>query len=500
MYPKTIVLYHAGCMDGLAAAFAAFVKFGNDAVYRPVTYSTVHDISHYVDCDLYVLDYSFKREVYLELCKVAKSIVILDHHKTAQEELGDLVGIDLTKSGAVLSWEYFHPTVSLPELFKFVQDYDLWQWKYEETKAVNAYLHSKPLTLESFGKTMLLPLENILFEGNILVNYLAKEMQQAIKRLRLVRFLGYEIPIVNAPANICSELGNELSKHYPFSLTYYDNRDLRLFSLRANKDKEYDVSLMAKRFGGGGHKLAAGFSLPLDSQLLDNFAHGIGNPPLTMFPVIVNRALLNVITLQSPTKLRYFNLFRNGRSQLVCEVHCTNSPNIDIIELFTYSNSIQELKIGEVFEYDINDETVTFTCNGDTSPIDRELFFKEFDQLDAMRQHQYIADNFRDQHTFEQVVHQTIKDNPLTLLPTALTHSTMLPSTWEALYVNGLFLSVNSHDDVLFSMEDITVGYNRAPTGAIQHYDTEDTLIPMLNKAKESLLYLDKLRTGSITV
>lgn len=35
---KTYVLYHAHCADGFGAAYAAWLKLGNDAQYVPVKY------------------------------------------------------------------------------------------------------------------------------------------------------------------------------------------------------------------------------------------------------------------------------------------------------------------------------------------------------------------------------------------------------------------------------------------------------------------------------
>lgn len=75
--------------------------------------------------------------------------------------------------------------------------------------------------------------------------------------------LGHIVPIVNASENI-SELGAAMNEAYPeapFSVSYCDRRDgQRSFSLRSKNG--FDVSEVAKAFGGGGHKAAAGFTRP----------------------------------------------------------------------------------------------------------------------------------------------------------------------------------------------------------------------------------------------
>ena len=76
----------------------------------------------------------------------------------------------------------------------------------------------------------------------------------------LQRFDDHLVPIVNATSH-GSEVGAELLKRFPeapFSVSYHDRGDgLRHWSLRSRSD--FDVSLIAKKLGGGGHKQAAGF-------------------------------------------------------------------------------------------------------------------------------------------------------------------------------------------------------------------------------------------------
>jgi nanoRNase/pAp phosphatase (c-di-AMP/oligoRNAs hydrolase) len=58
-----------------------------------------------------------------------------------------------------------------------------------------------------------------------------------------------------------SDAGNILSEGRAFAATYYDTDKSRVFSLRSSKGG-VDVGEVAKLFGGGGHKHAAGFSVP----------------------------------------------------------------------------------------------------------------------------------------------------------------------------------------------------------------------------------------------
>jgi len=155
---KPLVVYHRGCMDGAAAALAAWLRFGDEAEYRPANYGDPAPTDDEVrGRDVYVLDFSYPRAELVRMNAAQMSIdklIIVDHHKTAQADLAGLdtgqAGLrctfDISKSGAVLAWEHFHNPVSIghefdvPELFAYVQDRDLWRWELPHSKAVSAAL------------------------------------------------------------------------------------------------------------------------------------------------------------------------------------------------------------------------------------------------------------------------------------------------------------------------------------------------------------------------
>lgn len=89
--------------------------------------------------------FSFSREKLLEMQSNAKSITLLDHHKTAKEKLSDLdfCHFDLSHSGAILSWYYCNGINSEPPmLLKYIEDQDLWKWQMPFAKEVVAVIDS----------------------------------------------------------------------------------------------------------------------------------------------------------------------------------------------------------------------------------------------------------------------------------------------------------------------------------------------------------------------
>jgi nanoRNase/pAp phosphatase (c-di-AMP/oligoRNAs hydrolase) len=74
----------------------------------------------------------------------------------------------------------------------------------------------------------------------------------------------FTVPIINhTDANTASEFIGALSEGWDFAVGYFDTDKKRAFNLRTRK-KDIDCGAIAKRFGGGGHPGAAGFSCDLD--------------------------------------------------------------------------------------------------------------------------------------------------------------------------------------------------------------------------------------------
>ena len=75
----------------------------------------------------------------------------------------------------------------------------------------------------------------------------------------LVKFAGHRTLVANSPI-LPSQIGNALVKKMPpIGIVWSEKGGVKKISLRSNG--RVDVSKIAKRFGGGGHKQAAGFYL-----------------------------------------------------------------------------------------------------------------------------------------------------------------------------------------------------------------------------------------------
>jgi oligoribonuclease NrnB/cAMP/cGMP phosphodiesterase (DHH superfamily) len=261
---KKLVIYHgSNCADGFGAALAAWLKFKDTADYITAQYGDSPPDAF--GKDVFILDFSYKRDVLIEMAAKARSIVLIDHHKSAMNDLAGMeehlskIIFDMTKSGAVLSWEYFQGT-AIPTLFSYIQDRDLWQWELEGSKAVSAALQIIPKVFEEWEKLLQINvLVDLKFEGDIILQYQKCQLIDMLrdKIIPMQSIAGYVVPCLNT-TTLASEVGNYLAKDNPFAATYFETYDKRIYSLRST-DGGIDVSEIAKQFGGGGHKHAAGF-------------------------------------------------------------------------------------------------------------------------------------------------------------------------------------------------------------------------------------------------
>lgn len=257
----THVLYHANCADGFGAAYAAWLVLGAKASYLPVRHGDTPPMLS-SDAQVAIVDFSYPREALLSFKDRVQGLIVLDHHKSAAQELEglDFAVFDLDRSGARMAWDYWHPVTEIPQLLAYVEDRDLWRWLLPESREVSTALHSYAMEFELWQA---MDVEELKTEGRAILRYQNLQIARAVGRARHLRLGNYKIPTVNS-CLFQSEIGDELCKAFPdapFSGVYYLNaKGVEAWSLRSIGD--FDVAAVAAKFGGGGHRNAAGFARP----------------------------------------------------------------------------------------------------------------------------------------------------------------------------------------------------------------------------------------------
>lgn len=273
---KPLCIYHGNCLDGFAAAWSVRHALGEEVEF----YKGIHQQPPPRDVkgrDVILVDFSYKKQVLENMLATAASITILDHHISAEEDLsallksGEIKGLfDMKQSGAMLAWLWFNPGLPVPELIAHIQDRDLWLFKLDGTQEINAALSSYPFDFKVWDSLMdsrSTALETLRQEGLAIERKLQKDIKGLIESgVRRMVIGGYDVPVLNASSAYVSDAGNIMSAGEPFAACYWDHPDGRSFSLRSRDDagvSGVDVAEIAKKYGGGGHKHAAGFTVAI---------------------------------------------------------------------------------------------------------------------------------------------------------------------------------------------------------------------------------------------
>jgi len=268
---KPLVIYHKNCQDGFAAAWVFHRYYGGNADFLACGYEDpVPDVTgRYV----FVLDFSFKRQVLESLAALAERITILDHHVSAEKDLALPLPpnvrcvFDKSRSGALIAWGWCFPAYPAPPLIQYVSDRDLWEFKLPDTKAVSEYLFSLEYTFEAWeGVDVDLStddgLDAIVTAGEALIRSKTQACRMAWADGRHTAHIGsLYMPAVNVPKTMGSECCHlQLQEGSPVAAYWHKLADGRFcYGLRSREDSKIDVSEIAKQYGGGGHRHAAGF-------------------------------------------------------------------------------------------------------------------------------------------------------------------------------------------------------------------------------------------------
>jgi uncharacterized protein len=298
-YKPDICIYHAHCMDGFGAAWAIWKKYGDACEYVPAQHGEPLPNMH--GKNVIMVDFSVKRDAILELMDPngggVKSLIILDHHKTAEAELkefifgdgeyslsahglaralsnGDLFSItqaakrlpviavfNMHRSGARLAWEFANGLEAAPELIAHIEDRDLWRFALTGTLEVHAALKTLPLDFEVWDN-LSKSIPELIVQGKMLLRSEKMSIERMIKNAYKMKLCGYYVPTLNTNTLI-SEAAHELLKSNPdapFSVSWWTDGMWAYASLRS-EDSRVDVSEIAREFGGGGHRNASGFKI-----------------------------------------------------------------------------------------------------------------------------------------------------------------------------------------------------------------------------------------------
>jgi oligoribonuclease NrnB/cAMP/cGMP phosphodiesterase (DHH superfamily) len=268
---KPVLIYHADCPDGFGSRFAFWLKYRDEMEYIPAAHGrpTPENLE---GRDIIFADFSYKPDILLDIRKKAKSLKIIDHHVSAYNSIIDLGKMaydeyiyDSKRSGASLCWRYLFPDKKVPHFINVIEDRDIWKWNVKDSRSLILYLDSFPYSIEKWQE-FLFDFEpessrynEILMQGSAIERYKNSTVEVLLKSKHKMVIDGNEIWAVNSPY-LRDDIGDKLLVGAPFSAVYFMDRDQYRFSLRSS-DCGMDVSVIASKLGGGGHRNAAGFTI-----------------------------------------------------------------------------------------------------------------------------------------------------------------------------------------------------------------------------------------------
>ena len=285
---NVLVIYHGHCYDGFTAAWVAYRYFKEKGV-TPVFYGAKYQTEppNCKDMDVFILDFSYPRKTLIKMNFEAKSLLVLDHHETAEANLKGLsyAVFDMEQSGAGLAWNWFFAGKTPPLMLTRVEDRDLWRFHYDDTPAAQGYLGTIEQTFENWDEVMQDGIfTECIVKGQGVVDYIAIYGKKSREHARIEKISGFYVPTMNMPYMNCSEHLHALLEAQPhpaqqlFVASYFRTGEGEWqFSLRSKG--EFNVSTIAKSFGGGGHRNSAGFTVGKLPWEPEGSHYSAGPPP-----------------------------------------------------------------------------------------------------------------------------------------------------------------------------------------------------------------------------
>ncbi|MED5545816.1 MAG: DHH family phosphoesterase [Pseudomonadota bacterium] len=292
-----IVIYHDKCVDGIVAAWACWRRWGNEPAYIACNYGFAPP-GDLAGKNVLMVDFSFPADVLKGMVEAgAHSIVILDHHVTAEAALAkfryhenspgafgpeDITGIlscveeqqlapiiaffDMNRSGARMAWDFALGTEP-GRLVELAERYDLWRFQPgtgDDAEALHVEIQAGDMTIARMEELDRhdLPIER----GRAILRWRDQLVMEIAQRAHRRTVAGVENVIaVECPYSLVSSVGHYLLDQHPdapFAAMAVSGATAVTWSLRSHDDR-MDVGAVAKGMGGGGHRNAAGFRMDI---------------------------------------------------------------------------------------------------------------------------------------------------------------------------------------------------------------------------------------------
>lgn len=277
--------FHKIDLDGFCSG--AIVKLKHPEVKLiGINYGDIFPFDQIEDNEtVYMVDFSLQSP-FDDMIKLNNmcNLIWIDHHISPireWEELGkpNITGIrNTSKAACELVWEYLFPNNEMPLGVYLAGRYDIWDHTNPKTLPFQYGTRIQnvwPLNNEFWNKIFNNDQEfadKIIEDGKTIMKY------EELNNNRIAKSMSYKINFENYRFLVCNR-SHTNSKLFDSQINLPENNDVdavMVYSRRPNcwtvsmytSKPNIDVSKIAKRMGGGGHKGAAGFQLYNDNDAI----------------------------------------------------------------------------------------------------------------------------------------------------------------------------------------------------------------------------------------
>lgn len=209
------------------------------------------------------------------------NLIWIDHHKTAIDKHSkDIKGYRIDGVAACrLTWqwfmlngkglpvknEYIKRDVFEPEAVRLIGEFDVWDKTYPEVDLFQYGICAENLE-DVIGDLLtfyegLDKVAKIVENGKIIQKYNRNENEKIMARSFTIEWENLIFLCLNHAKTNSLVFESAVKPYHDGLLSFFYNGEVWKFSLYGASKKDVDLSVIAKKYGGGGHKQACGFEL-----------------------------------------------------------------------------------------------------------------------------------------------------------------------------------------------------------------------------------------------
>lgn len=292
---KVLLFTHSQDIDGMGCAILARKAFGEYTLVPTKTFDITANVKRYID-DKSI--YEYDKVFVTDLCikepllgiidnndMLKEKIIVLDHHKTEIEEGNNkysFVNIIVEEngikvSGTKLFYEYLinngylTKTSVLDELVEWTRQYDVWDWKKNNNyEARKLHILFEILGYEKYLELINYKVDNLDsiiyndYEKSVISKF-EKDLEDSINKcLKDIKTISlkiedneYNVGYIKCPYKYRNDVNEIIIRNGNIDIDVIGMIMTDIDTVSYRQIKDIDISVIAKYFGGKGHRNAA---------------------------------------------------------------------------------------------------------------------------------------------------------------------------------------------------------------------------------------------------